>query len=295
VVGIGDTLKMLGWGAMRTGDYEHAKSQLEEGLVVCRQSGDLRQISSALAGLGELAIRRGQYSQAAAFINESLDISQRSGEKWGIAIALGSLGWLALLQGNFKEVRRLLGESLQVRLETGDKSGIAWCLEKLAEASSLQSRLRPAAILFGAASALRATVGSAMDAADIHAYERTKAGIRAGLGDRAFAAAWEEGLALPVKVAVEYALSEPERLGAESTPASKEALGGLTRREQEVAAWIAKGKSNREIARLMTVNVKTVETYVTRILNKLGFESRVQIATWTIEKGFVQGGVNEQG
>jgi len=29
-----------------------------------------------------------------------------------------------------------------------------------------------------------------------------------------------------------------------------------------------------------------VETYVTRILNKLGFDSRVQIATWVIEKGF---------
>ena len=36
----------------------------------------------------------------------------------------------------------------------------------------------------------------------------------------------------------------------------------------------------------MTVGVKTIETYVTRILDKLGFDVRVQIATWTIEKGF---------
>jgi DNA-binding NarL/FixJ family response regulator len=34
----------------------------------------------------------------------------------------------------------------------------------------------------------------------------------------------------------------------------------------------------------MIVGQKTVETYVTRILNKLGFDSRVQIATWAIEK-----------
>lgn len=66
---------------------------------------------------------------------------------------------------------------------------------------------------------------------------------------------------------------------------AKEKFGGLTEREREVAALIAQGKSNREIAEAMTVGVKTVETYVTRILNKLGFDSRVQIATWAVEKG----------
>jgi DNA-binding CsgD family transcriptional regulator len=65
----------------------------------------------------------------------------------------------------------------------------------------------------------------------------------------------------------------------------KERFGGLTEREREVVALIARGKSNREIAHEMTVGVKTVETYVTRILNKLGFDSRVQIATWAVEKG----------
>ena len=65
----------------------------------------------------------------------------------------------------------------------------------------------------------------------------------------------------------------------------KEKFGGLTAREREVAALVAQGKSNREIAKVMTVGTKTVETYVTRILNKLGFDSRVQIATWAIGKG----------
>jgi DNA-binding NarL/FixJ family response regulator len=66
---------------------------------------------------------------------------------------------------------------------------------------------------------------------------------------------------------------------------AKEKYGGLTEREREVAILISQGKSNREIAEAMTVGVKTIETYVTRILNKLGFDSRVQIATWAIEKG----------
>jgi len=68
-----------------------------------------------------------------------------------------------------------------------------------------------------------------------------------------------------------------------SSPVEKEKLGGLTAREFEVAVLIAQGKSNREIAETMTVTVKTVEANVTRILRKLGFDSRVQIAAWVIE------------
>ena len=217
-----------------------------EGLVACRQAGDLRQITSALAGLGELAIRRGRYDRASSLLRESSEISQRSGDKWGIPIALGSLGWVALLQGDFKEMRRLLAESLDIRLQTGDRGGIAWCLEKLAEAGSLRSRFRPAAIIFGAASALRASVGSVMDAADRPAYERTISRLRSQLGDEAFAAAWDEGRALTVEVAVDYALSEPVIPAAHSAPALKEDFAGLTRREREVAVLISQGKSNRE-------------------------------------------------
>ena len=60
---------------------------------------------------------------------------------------------------------------------------------------------------------------------------------------------------------------------------------GLTSREMEVVILIAQGKSNREIAKAMTVGERTIETYVTRILSKMNFDSRVQIATWVIEKG----------
>jgi DNA-binding NarL/FixJ family response regulator len=279
---------MLGWGAMRIGDYGEAESRLEEGLVVCRQSGDLRQITSALAGLGELAIRRGQYERARDFLGESLDISQRSGDKWGIAIALGSLGWIALIRRDLREMRRLLSESLDIRMVTGDKGGIAWCLEKLAETASLQSHFRPAVIIFGAAAGLRATLGSAIDAADRPDYDRMISEIRSKLGEETFTAAWEEGRALKLDAIVNYALSEPAIPAVQPALAAKEKFGGLTIREREAAALIAQGKSNREIAEAMAVGVRTVETYVTRILNKLGFESRVQIATWAVEKGLDQ-------
>ena len=172
-----------------------------------------------------------------------------------------------------------------MRMETGDRGGIAWCLEKLAQGATLQSQFQRAAAVFAAAAALRAPVGSVIDRVDKPEYDRIVAGLRTALGKEAFAAAWAEGSAMSLEEVIDHALSEPDLPIKESTQADKEKFGGLTAREREVAALIAQGKSNREIAEALVVGTRTVETYVTRILNKLGFDSRVQIATWAKDKG----------
>ena len=74
--------------------------------------------------------------------------------------------------------------------------------------------------------------------------------------------------------------------------AAKRAFGGLTEREREVAALIAQGKANREIAEILVVNYRTIEKHIENILSKLGFTSRAQIAVWASEKGL---GRKEQG
>nr|MDQ3397035.1 helix-turn-helix transcriptional regulator [Deinococcota bacterium] len=65
-------------------------------------------------------------------------------------------------------------------------------------------------------------------------------------------------------------------------------LGGLTGRELEVAALVAQGRSNREIALALSVGERTVESHVGNILNKLGFNSRVQIAAWAAQQGLTK-------
>jgi DNA-binding NarL/FixJ family response regulator len=61
--------------------------------------------------------------------------------------------------------------------------------------------------------------------------------------------------------------------------------GGLTLREVEVAALIARGCTNRQIASDLIVAQGTVANHIAHILDKLGFHSRAQIAAWAVEHG----------
>jgi DNA-binding CsgD family transcriptional regulator/Flp pilus assembly protein TadD len=70
--------------------------------------------------------------------------------------------------------------------------------------------------------------------------------------------------------------------------AAKQAYGGLTAREREVAALIARGRSNREIAEALVVGERTVQTHIANIFAKLGVGSRAQVAAWASEKGLLR-------
>jgi DNA-binding NarL/FixJ family response regulator len=54
----------------------------------------------------------------------------------------------------------------------------------------------------------------------------------------------------------------------------------LTRRESQVAALIAQGRTNRQIAESLVIAQRTAEGHVERILVKLGFTNRSQVAAW---------------
>ncbi|MEL7582775.1 response regulator transcription factor [Brevibacterium casei] len=67
-----------------------------------------------------------------------------------------------------------------------------------------------------------------------------------------------------------------EPAGQESEPSALP--DDLTDRELEVLAGIAEGKNNRTLAREFGISEATVKTHVSRVLTKLGVESRVQAA-----------------
>lgn len=62
----------------------------------------------------------------------------------------------------------------------------------------------------------------------------------------------------------------------------------LTQREREILACLARGASNKEIARTLDLAESTVKIHIQSILKKLGLASRVQAAVYAVEHGLVQ-------
>jgi DNA-binding CsgD family transcriptional regulator len=80
------------------------------------------------------------------------------------------------------------------------------------------------------------------------------------------------------------ALERAERLLAQLKPPvfDAPAARGLTSREKEVAALLAQGMSNRDIASALVISENTVEVHVKHILGKLSLKSRAQVASWAV-------------
>ena len=161
------------------------------------------------------------------------------------------------------------------------------CLEGLAQAASARGHCEHAARLFGAAEAQREIVGQRYEPVDQASHDQWVVPTRAALGDTHFAAAWAEGRALTLDQSVEYALAwvEPEKPGKARQPDRKPNDDPLTVREREVAALVARGQTNREIAAALVISERTADAHVQNILNKLGFSSRAQIGAWAAEHG----------
>jgi DNA-binding NarL/FixJ family response regulator len=116
--------------------------------------------------------------------------------------------------------------------------------------------------------------------------------LRSRLGEEAFEAAWSEGRAMTPEQAIKYALSEEEpstkATMSEELPAGDERPVALTPREREVAMLVARELTNRRIAEELVISERTVATHVHKILEKLNFRSRLQIAAWAMEQNLLR-------
>ena len=85
------------------------------------------------------------------------------------------------------------------------------------------------------------------------------------------------------QAALRLALGEAEEADADA--GGQVAAGPLAKREVEVARLIADGLTNRQIGQRLFISERTVATHVRNILNKLGFDSRAQIASCMASTG----------
>lgn len=69
---------------------------------------------------------------------------------------------------------------------------------------------------------------------------------------------------------------------------AKETMNGLTRREGEVLSLLAEGKTNEEIAGILSISVHTVARHRENLMGKLGLHSRSELVKYAIRKGLIK-------
>ena len=86
------------------------------------------------------------------------------------------------------------------------------------------------------------------------------------------------------KMALSAELTQVLAQAIRGRPAASQAQPSmLTKREKDVLKLIAKGQSNKMIARSLDIAEGTVKVHVKRLLSKLGMRSRTEAAVWVVE------------
>jgi DNA-binding CsgD family transcriptional regulator len=85
--------------------------------------------------------------------------------------------------------------------------------------------------------------------------------------------------------ATELGMEPLRRRAAEARAALKAGRSRLTNRELEIAALVAQGLTNKEVAARLRISVRTSENHLLNVMNKLGLENRAQVAAWFARTG----------
>jgi DNA-binding NarL/FixJ family response regulator len=85
-------------------------------------------------------------------------------------------------------------------------------------------------------------------------------------------------------------LRQPERGNNNSSEPSTEPSGRsrLTAREREIVQLLAEGKSNKEVAQMLNISIKTAETHRTNIMNKLDLRSITELVRYAVRNNIVE-------
>jgi non-specific serine/threonine protein kinase len=207
--GIATSLQSLGMTLEAQGDHAAARAACDESLAIQRELGDRPGIGNSLNQLGNVACEQGDYATAQRLYEEALAIQREVGDLERISAALDNLSLVAAEQGNHVAARSLGKESLAIRSALHDRRAIAWSLEGLAYVAFALKGPAKAARIWATAARIREEVGCPLPARDRARSDRRIAAARAAMGDdAAFDGAWQEGRAMPLDRAVEYALDD---------------------------------------------------------------------------------------
>jgi non-specific serine/threonine protein kinase len=229
------------------GRLDEASQLIADTLALTEASGARHYAAAAWRVQGEILAAQGRPDQAAAAFEEAISRCEGLGSRLELAHALYQRGAL----------RRTLHDAEAARADWERASAL--CEQMGARPLRWQ--------LYVARGQLAASSRRPEEAAAAFAVARA---IVAELSEEMESPAFRERLASRAA-----AIPPVRPRGAVRTGG-----GGLTPREREVAALIAQGRSNREIAAALTLSERTVTTHISSIFAKLGVSGRAQVAVW---------------
>jgi DNA-binding NarL/FixJ family response regulator len=187
-------------------------------------------------------------------------------------------GFAALMSQDLPESEQRFAEGLRIARQLDDRLAQCYLLGALGCCAAGSREPQLAAQLFGAMENLRAEVGASINAGMAPAFAYATMSVTATLGQARFESEFTAGQQLSRDTATRLALREtaPPAVAA----SERGSTGVLGQREADVARLLADGLTNKEIGARLFISERTVESHVRNILNKLGFNSRAQIAGW---------------
>lgn len=200
----------MGEIALYTGNLVEAQAMFDAALHLAREENVLDLHGLSLDGLGRCSYYQGKYPQARALLLESLTKLEDTKGKHHQRMTLRDLGDVARLQGETAQAADWYRKSLAIIRLLWSNPFAPETIEGLAKVAGMQDQPRRAVRLFAAAQAARNWMETPLPPVLHSDYERNLKAVGEALGQEAFTAAWNEGFALTLEQAVEYALEEHE-------------------------------------------------------------------------------------
>jgi predicted ATPase/DNA-binding CsgD family transcriptional regulator len=274
---LSNALNILGLLRSSVGDWSGADEYLKQVLQISRDAGNPIGVATSLNNMALGASARGDNVGAAAMLEEALDITRTTGNRLSLGVVLESLARVRLRSGEFDAARPLYREAISTSMELGNQLNIAVCLEGFALLALKDGDAPRSVTLVAAAHGFRTRLEN--EATPDWKDEVTNGleTARAKLSSQEADAAWQQGAAMNLQEAVDYAIgAAPVAIRANGSP--------LTGRETQVALLVAEGMTNPEIAKRLRMADRTADAHVEHIRNKLGLRTRSQIAVWAHER-----------